>query len=165
MKDNSSCGHQENQSQDNFYSFSFHSLPVVSEMQATPVFCSGGTVIILHRLSRKKSHCLSVFAFSAAVTDISSYNSFYPFGRLYMLKGCDSNLMWLIGWWHRDPSIHWKGGQTTQYQNEDYCVNRCLLIPNRPSLIAAPTAMRIKHSGTDRHAWQQKKHTLSVQQS
>lgn len=64
--------------------------------------------------------------------------------------------MWLIGWWLRDPRIHWKGGQSTQYQNEDYHINWCLLIPKRSSLIAAPTAMRIKHSGTDRHARQPK---------
>lgn len=82
-----------------------------------------------------------------------------------MLKGCNSNLMRLIGWWYKDPSMHWKGGKPMQYQNEDYCVNQGLLIPNRSSLIAAPTAMRIKHSETDGLAGQPKEHALSVQQS
>lgn len=132
-------------------------------MQVVPVCCPEGQS--KYRLSRKKSHCLSVFVFSAAVTDTSSYNIFYPFGRLHVLKGRNSNLMWLIGWWRRDPSTHWKGGQSTQNQHEDYCINQCLLIPNRSSLIAAPTAMRIKHSGTVRHAWQPTKRALCVQQS
>lgn len=52
---------------------------------SSPCFLFRGTVIILCRLSRKKSHGLSVLMFSAAVTDISSYNSFYPFGRLHVL--------------------------------------------------------------------------------
>lgn len=61
--------------------------------------------------------------------------------------------------------MHWKGGKPMQYQNEDYCINQGLVIPNRPSLIAAPTAMRIKHSETDGRAGQPKEHALSVQQS
>lgn len=69
----------------------------------------------------------------------------------------------LIDWWYRDPHVHWKGSYL--HGTRMKIIASCLLIVNRPSLITAPTAMSIKHWGSDKHARQPKKRVLPVQQS